>query len=138
MCCGVVHNSVSHPSTPDVCIAQRTGFLNRKTQDYARFEDEAADIAERTASVTQGGFGEHRIGGKICKKYRQKNTVGYCMNAFVDFEHPLDMLAHLIIGGEGTLAFIAEAVDMSQHSAYKMTAMLILIRPKRPVIPFLP
>ncbi|HRI22678.1 MAG TPA: FAD-linked oxidase C-terminal domain-containing protein, partial [Panacibacter sp.] len=37
-------------------------------------------------------------------------TVGYSLNAFIDHDHPLDILAHLLIGAEGTLAFIAEAV----------------------------
>lgn len=31
------------------------------------------------------------------------------MNAFVDFDHPADIFAHLLIGGEGTLGFIVSA-----------------------------
>ncbi len=38
-----------------------------------------------------------------------KNTMGYGLNAFVDFERPIDILEHLVVGSEGTLAFIAEA-----------------------------
>src|SRR5690606_27642080 len=37
------------------------------------------------------------------------NTMGYGVNAFLDFDSPVQVLAHLIIGSEGTLAFIAEA-----------------------------
>ena len=47
---------------------------------------------------------------RIRAKYRMKNTTGYQLNAFVDFERPIDIFAHLLIGSEGTLAFIAEAV----------------------------
>src|SRR5690606_18854040 len=32
------------------------------------------------------------------------------LNAFLDYETPADMLAHLVVGSEGTLAFVAEAV----------------------------
>ncbi len=39
-----------------------------------------------------------------------KNTTGYALNAFLDFARPVDVFAHLLIGSEGTLAFIAEAV----------------------------
>jgi FAD/FMN-containing dehydrogenase len=39
-----------------------------------------------------------------------KNTNGYSLNAFLDFDSPLDILVHLMIGSEGTLGFIAEAV----------------------------
>jgi len=45
----------------------------------------------------------------IRRQFAMKNTMGYGVNAFLDFEHPIDVLAHLIIGSEGTLAFVAEA-----------------------------
>lgn len=38
-----------------------------------------------------------------------KNTMGYGLNAFLDYERPVDILEHLVIGSEGTLAFVAEA-----------------------------
>lgn len=44
---------------------------------------------------------------KIREKYRIKNTIGYSMNSFLDFNHPLDIFSHLLVGAEGTLAFIA-------------------------------
>ncbi|MBV8530018.1 MAG: FAD-binding oxidoreductase, partial [Candidatus Eremiobacteraeota bacterium] len=48
--------------------------------------------------------------GRIRRKYRIKNTTGYGLNAFLDYERAIDIFAHLLIGSEGTLAFIAEAV----------------------------
>ena len=39
-----------------------------------------------------------------------KNTTGYSLNAFLDFERAVDIFQHVLIGSEGTLAFIAEAV----------------------------
>lgn len=42
--------------------------------------------------------------------YSIKNTMGYGLNSFIDFHRPVDILEHLIIGSEGTLAFLAEAV----------------------------
>lgn len=41
--------------------------------------------------------------------FAMKNTMGYGVNAFLDFDSPTELLAHLIIGSEGTLAFVAEA-----------------------------
>ena len=38
-----------------------------------------------------------------------KNTMGYGLNSFLDHDDPLDILAHLVVGSEGTLAFVAEA-----------------------------
>lgn len=46
----------------------------------------------------------------IEKHFALKNTMGYGINSFLDHQTPADLLAHLIIGSEGTLAFVAEAV----------------------------
>ena len=46
---------------------------------------------------------------KVVSKYKLKNSCGYSMNAFIDFEDPLDIFIHLLCGSEGTLAFIASA-----------------------------
>ena len=45
----------------------------------------------------------------IRRLYAIKNTMGYGLNSFLDFERPVDILQHLIVGSEGTLAFVAEA-----------------------------
>lgn len=45
----------------------------------------------------------------IEQHFALKNTMGYGVNSFLDYESPLDMLVHLMIGSEGTLGFVAEA-----------------------------
>ncbi|NUR92068.1 MAG: FAD-binding oxidoreductase, partial [Nonomuraea sp.] len=39
-----------------------------------------------------------------------KNTMGYGLNSLLDHDSPAQILAHLAIGSEGTLGFVAEAV----------------------------
>ena len=61
---------------------------------------------------------------KIQQKYKLKNTVGYSLNAFLNYEHLLDILAHLLIGAEGTLAFREEAVLKTlPDNPYKTTGL---------------
>ena len=45
----------------------------------------------------------------IERQFAMKNTMGYALNAFLDFDTPAALLAHLVVGSEGTLAFVAEA-----------------------------
>ncbi|WP_346769245.1 FAD-binding and (Fe-S)-binding domain-containing protein [Planctomonas sp. JC2975] len=46
---------------------------------------------------------------EVRRQFSMKNTMGYGLNALLDFEHAVDILAHLVIGSEGTLAWVAEA-----------------------------
>lgn len=46
----------------------------------------------------------------IQQHFSLKNTMGYAVNAFLDFDSPIEIFEHLLVGSEGTLAFIAEAV----------------------------
>ena len=63
---------------------------------------------------------------RIEAQYALKNTMGYALNAFLDFSSPAQILAHLVIGSEGTLAFVAEAtfrtVPAHRHAATSLLA----------------
>ncbi|HEY5879634.1 MAG TPA: FAD-linked oxidase C-terminal domain-containing protein, partial [Nakamurella sp.] len=62
----------------------------------------------------------------IEKQFSMKNTMGYGLNSLVDHTRPIDILTHLIIGSEGTLAFVASAVlrtvPLLRHA---MTGLLV-------------
>lgn len=63
--------------------------------------------------------------GKIRHKYELKNTTGYGVNALVDFEDPVDMIEHLMVGSEGTLGFITEATFETVESFPCQAAALV-------------
>lgn len=65
---------------------------------------------------------------KIRHKYRLKNTTGYSLNALVDYEDPLDIIEHLMVGSEGTLAFISE-ISFRTINDYKDKATSLIIFP---------
>ena len=47
---------------------------------------------------------------RVARKFEIKNTTGYRLCAFLDADTPLEIFRRLVIGSEGTLAFVAEAV----------------------------
>ncbi|MFE3453808.1 FAD-binding and (Fe-S)-binding domain-containing protein [Nonomuraea sp. NPDC059194] len=58
---------------------------------------------------------------RITAQFAMKNTMGYGLNAFLDHSSPSRILTHLVVGSEGTLAFVAEAtfrtVPLHRHAA---------------------
>jgi D-lactate dehydrogenase len=63
---------------------------------------------------------------RIEDQYRLKNTMGYGLNAFLDHAAPAQLLAHLVIGSEGTLAFVAEATFRTVPIYQAMTTSLLV------------
>ncbi len=47
---------------------------------------------------------------RVEQQFSMKNTMGYGLNSLLDHPRPVDALAHLVVGSEGTLAFIASVV----------------------------
>jgi D-lactate dehydrogenase len=131
MCCGVIQNSYHTLKSMTLVLPNGQVFNSGQLADYKRFETEASAITNELTALRNEIMSNIPLVERIRKKYRQKNTVGYCMNAFIDYEHPLDILTHLVVGGEGTLAFIAEAVlDTVPDLPFKMTANLYFDSPE--------
>lgn len=125
MCCGVAHNSYHTIKYIRFILPDGKVYNTESPDDYLRFKQECGMLYLHLALMRTTILSQQDVFKRIRQKYQTKNTVGYGVNAFIDYEDPLDMLAHLLIGAEGTLAFIAEAVmqTIPDHPE-KSTAML--------------
>ncbi|MDP1811586.1 MAG: FAD-binding and (Fe-S)-binding domain-containing protein [Sediminibacterium sp.] len=131
MCCGVLDNSYHTLQQVHFILANGNGFNTALANDYKRFEEEEREIFEGIHALRNSLWNNEALLANIRRKYQMKNTVGYSINAFVDYEHPLDILAHLLIGAEGTLAFIAEAaLKTIPDKPFKKTGLLFFDSPK--------
>ncbi|MBX9785431.1 MAG: FAD-binding oxidoreductase [Chitinophagaceae bacterium] len=130
MCCGVQFNSYHTVASVHFVLPNGHEYNTAIKEDYKRFEENDKQIATGITSLRNEMLQNEMLVQKIRTKYKIKNTVGYSINAFLDYEHPLDILAHLLIGGEGTLAFIAEAVLKTiPDKRYKTTGLLFFDSP---------
>lgn len=110
MCCGVTRNSYHTTKYIRFVLPNGKRFSTEQPGDYTRFAEECPEIYGRILELRDTILSRPHLHDTIRRKYKTKNTVGYSVNAFIDHEHPLDILAHLLIGAEGTLGFISEAV----------------------------
>ena len=116
MCCGVTENS--YRTIHSMTFVLPNGFVLDTANPNANeiLSTEQPNIANgllelkhRLLNSTALDRGE-TLAERVRRRYQMKNTNGYLLNAFLDFHTPLDILTHILIGSEGTLGFIAEAV----------------------------
>jgi len=125
MCCGVSLNAYHTTKYIRFILPDGKIFNTEAEADYSRFEDECPVIFNELKNIREEIISNPLLFNRIRNKYITKNTVGYSINSFIDHEHPLEILAHLLIGAEGTLAFIAEAgLNTVPDFQYKSTALL--------------
>ncbi|WP_395802775.1 FAD-binding and (Fe-S)-binding domain-containing protein [Daejeonella sp.] len=125
MCCGVSLNSYHTTKHIRFILPSGKSFSTENQADYTRFEQECPDIYNSILSLKQQIEANPTLSDRIRSKYLTKNTVGYSLNAFIDYSHPLDIFSHLLIGAEGTLGFIAEAVmETVSDYPFKSSAFL--------------
>ncbi len=109
MCCGVLHNAYHTLQAMHLVLPNGSDYHYGQPGESERFLGEQAPLAKRLLQIRQQLLADPDLLGRVRQKYQQKNTTGYGLNALVDYSDPLAILAHLCIGSEGTLAFIAEA-----------------------------
>ena len=109
MCCGVAENSYRTLDSLAFVLPDGLFLDTSQPEGYAEFPHLRPQLAEGLLEIRRCLQADPPLAARVQRKYQTKNTTGYSLNAFLDFQNPLDILAHLLIGSEGTLGFIAEA-----------------------------
>jgi D-lactate dehydrogenase len=109
MCCGVAENSYHTVTGLDLVLADGWRFDTGAADADARMEQERPELARSLRELSAEVRAHPSLPKRIRKAFSTKNTVGYSLNALIDVNSPAAILQRLIVGSEGTLAFIAEA-----------------------------
>ncbi|WP_234985861.1 FAD-binding and (Fe-S)-binding domain-containing protein [Pseudogulbenkiania subflava] len=110
MCCGTAQNSYQTLRAIRVVLADGSVLDTADAASVAAFRTSHAGLLGQLAALAARVKSDVELAARIRRKYKMKNTTGYSLNALVDFTDPLDILTHLIVGSEGTLAFVSEVI----------------------------
>ncbi len=108
MCCGVAENSYKTLAGMKIILSDGTLLDTNDDGSKRSFSETHKSMCDRLTALSQRVKENEQIANRIRDKFKMKNTTGYSLNALVDFDDPIEILQHLMIGSEGTLGFIAE------------------------------
>lgn len=110
MCCMVEENSYHAIKGMRLILADGT-YLDTTAEDsVASFRNTHKALLDELSALRLKVIADNNVVERIRRKYSIKNTIGYTLNSFVDYEDPVDILMHLMVGSEGTLGFIHEVL----------------------------
>src|ERR671930_1472978 len=75
-----------------------------------RFAEAEPELARGLIEIRDELRADPELSERVRRKFEIKNTTGYRLCAFLDADTPLEIFRRLVVGSEGTLAFVAEAV----------------------------
>jgi D-lactate dehydrogenase len=110
MRCGVVADSYRTVSAMTLVLANGAVIDTAASDAEERFAAAAPELAAGLERIRERIRGDAELAERIARKFEIKNTTGYRLCAFLDADTPLEIFRRLVIGSEGTLAFMAEVV----------------------------
>jgi D-lactate dehydrogenase len=110
MRCGTVHDSYSTVRSMTFVLASGTKIDTAAPGAAERFAAVEPELAAGLAAIRDEIRADAELSERIRRKFAIKNTTGYRLCAFLDADEPLEIFRRLVVGSEGTLAFVAEAV----------------------------
>jgi D-lactate dehydrogenase len=110
MRCGVVADSYRTVSSMTFVLPNGAAIDTAAPDAEGRFAAEAPELARGLEEIRDELRADAGLAERVRRKFEIKNTTGYRLCAFLDADTPLEIFRRLVIGSEGTLAFVAEAV----------------------------
>lgn len=126
MCCGTAQNSYNTIADIRIVLYDGTLLDTADPTSVEQFKKAHPEIIQNIEKIRDSIKSDMVLYERIKRKFKIKNTTGYSLNAFVDYEEPIEIIKHLMIGSEGTLGFIS---DITYHTVidFKHKACALLI-----------
>ena len=125
MSCGTHANSDRVMRSMRIVFADGTVLDTGDADSRRQFVKTHPDFVRSIEQLRDRVMADPELVERIHHKYAIKNVTGLNISPFVMFTDPFEIITHLMVGSEGTLAFASEFTMATGHlSPYRASAML--------------
>ena len=125
MNCGTHANSDKVMLSARIILSDGTILDTGDEKSRHDFIHSHPEFIQKIESVRDRIRKDSELVSRIRRKYSIKNVVGLNLFPFIEYDDPFDIIAHSIVGSEGTLAFLSEVTMKTEEDLpYKASAMV--------------
>ncbi|HTA06333.1 MAG TPA: FAD-linked oxidase C-terminal domain-containing protein, partial [Solirubrobacteraceae bacterium] len=121
MRCGIEWDAYSTVESMTLVLASGLVLDTAAPDAEQRFAEAEPELAQGLIALREELLADDELAARVRRKYEIKNVTGYRLCALLDGETPLEIFRRLVVGSEGTLAFIAEAVMRTRPEPARTT-----------------
>jgi D-lactate dehydrogenase len=126
MACGTTENSYKTLRSATIVLASGTVINTAASDADSRLNTQEPELFQTLLDLRDRIRGNPQSVETITRLFSIKNTMGYGLNSFLDHDRPVDILLRLMVGSEGTLGFVSEAVfDTVPLRSHALTGLLV-------------
>ena len=131
MNCGVHANSDRMMVSARMVLTDGTVLDTGDEESRAAFRRSHPEMIKKIEALRDRVRADEELASRIRKKYSIKNVTGLNLRPLVAYDNPFDIIAHSMVGSEGTLAFLSEVTMRTlKDYPYKASAMVYFLTMK--------
>ena len=127
MNCGVHANSDRMMISARIILTDGTVLDTGSEKSREAFRKSHPEFLAKIEALRDKVRADKELSERISKKYSIKNVTGLNLRPLIAYDDPFDIIAHSMVGSEGTLAFLSEVTMKTLHDyQFKASAMVML------------
>ena len=131
MNCGVHANSDRMMVSARIVLTDGTILDTGSEESREAFRKSHPEFLAKIEALRDKVRADEELAARIRTKYSIKNVTGLNLRPLIAYDDPFDIIAHSMVGSEGTLAFLSEVAMKTLHDyPYKASAMVYFLTMK--------